>query len=231
MGPGTLYRHFPAKEALFEAVVHERLRHLVDQARLLSGADDPTAALFRILRRVVADTAEKTDLIEALASAGIEVRTTVAASAAELRSEIGHILARAQDSGEIRDDIGIAELMAVLSGVLLVPWRSCSTACGRHRMRIRRSCHPPSTPSCPIYTHRRCWWSIFRHITDTIPGRGHYYGDFGASGRTKVSAVKNVSVIMVMSCDDRWHLTSHESTQTPCASLGNRHATANRGCG
>jgi len=119
VGPGTLYRHFPTKETLFEAVVHERLRHLVDQARLLSGADDPTAALFRILRRVVADAAEKTDLIEALASAGIEVRTTVAASAAELRSEIGHILARAQDSGEIRDDIGIAELMAVLSGVLL----------------------------------------------------------------------------------------------------------------
>jgi AcrR family transcriptional regulator len=119
VGPGTLYRHFPTKEALFEAVVHERLRRLVDQARLLTGADDPGAALFTILRRVVVDAAEKTDLIDALASAGIEVRTTVAASAAELRGEIGHLLTRAQGSGAIRDDIGIAELMAVLSGVLL----------------------------------------------------------------------------------------------------------------
>jgi AcrR family transcriptional regulator len=119
VGPGTLYRHFPTKEALFEAVVHERLRRLVDAARLLGSADDPAAALLTILRQVVADAAEKTDLIDALASAGIEVRTTVAATAAEFRGEIGHILARAQDSGEIRDDIGIAELMAVLSGVLL----------------------------------------------------------------------------------------------------------------
>lgn len=119
VGPGTLYRHFPTKEALIEAVVHERLRSLVDQARLLASTDDPTTALFAILRRVVADAAAKADLVDALASAGIEVRTTVAATSAELRGEIGSLLARAQDSGTVRDDIGTAELMAVLSGVLL----------------------------------------------------------------------------------------------------------------
>ncbi|MFG2022617.1 TetR/AcrR family transcriptional regulator [Streptomyces sp. NPDC048825] len=119
VGPGTLYRHFPTKEALFEAVVHERLRHLVDEARALSRADDPGAALFTILDRVVADAAEKADLIEALAGAGVEVRTTVSATAADLRREIGHILARAQDDGTVRADIGTADLMAVLGGVLL----------------------------------------------------------------------------------------------------------------
>jgi AcrR family transcriptional regulator len=173
VGPGTLYRHFPTKEALFEAVVHERLRHLVDQARLLSSADDPTAALFRILRRVVADAAEKTDLIEALASAGIEVRTTVAASAAELRSEIGHILARAQDNGEIRDDIGIAELMAVLSGVLLALRHPASKGADPQRALailldgLRAA--PPENPAvmppaphtiAPDLRHSRCWWLI-----------------------------------------------------------------------
>jgi AcrR family transcriptional regulator len=157
VGPGTLYRHFPTKEALFEAVVHERLRQLVDQARLLSGADDPTAALFSILRRVVADAAEKTDLIEALASAGIEVRTTVAASAAELRSEIGHLLARAQDKGEIRDDIGIAELMAVLSGVLLALRHPASKGADPQRalailldgLRAAPPENPPALPPAP----------------------------------------------------------------------------------
>lgn len=119
VGPGTLYRHFPTKEALFEAVVHERLRSLVDEARLLANADDPAAALFTILRRVVADAAAKADLVEALASAGVEVRTTVAATSAEFRAEIGSLLARAQHSGKVRDDIGTAELMAVLSGVLV----------------------------------------------------------------------------------------------------------------
>jgi AcrR family transcriptional regulator len=119
VGPGTLYRHFPTKEALFEAVVHERLRRLVDQARALGAAGDPATALFTVLGSIVADAAEKADLIDALASAGIEVRTTVAATAADLRSEIGRILSRAQASGTVRADIGTAELMAALSGVLL----------------------------------------------------------------------------------------------------------------
>ena len=96
-----------------------RSQRLVDQARALRGADDPGAALFTIIDHVVADAAEKADLIDALASAGVDVRTTVAATAADLRREIGHILARAQDGGAVRGDIDIADLMAVLSGVLI----------------------------------------------------------------------------------------------------------------
>jgi Transcriptional regulator SbtR-like, C-terminal domain len=59
------------------------------------------------------------DLIDAIARAGVEVQTTVAAAAVGLRREIGHLLARAQDSGAVRSDIDTADLMAVLSGVLL----------------------------------------------------------------------------------------------------------------
>ena len=119
VGPGTLYRHFPTKEALFEAVVHERLRILVDRARSLNSSDDPGAALFTVIGSVVADAAEKADIVDALAGAGVEVRTAVASTAADLRREIGRLLARAQDSGAVRDDIGTADLMAVMSGVLL----------------------------------------------------------------------------------------------------------------
>jgi AcrR family transcriptional regulator len=119
VGPGTLYRHFPTKEALFEAVVHERLQRLLDQARALRRADDPGTALFTIIDHVVADAVAKADLVDALATAGVDVRTTVSATAADLRSEVGHLLARAQDSGVVRGDIDIADLMAVLSGVLI----------------------------------------------------------------------------------------------------------------
>ena len=119
VGPGTLYRHFPTKEALFEAVVHERLQRLLDQARALRRADDPGTALFTIIDHVVADAVAKADLVDALATAGVDVRTTVSATAADLRSEVGHLLARAQDSGAVRGDIDIADLMAVLSGVLI----------------------------------------------------------------------------------------------------------------
>lgn len=119
VGPGTLYRHFPTKEALFEAVVHERLSPLLGEARSLRCADDPGAALFTMIDRIVADGAAKADLIDAIARAGVEMQTTVAATAADLRREIGHLLARAQDSGAVRSDIDTADLMAVLSGVLL----------------------------------------------------------------------------------------------------------------
>src|ERR1700741_2859748 len=40
VGPGTVYRHFPAKEALFEAVVAARLADLLEDARERAGAAD-----------------------------------------------------------------------------------------------------------------------------------------------------------------------------------------------
>ncbi len=60
VGPGTLYRHFHTKEALFEAVVQDRVRRLVDRARAMRGAEDPTAALFTLLGGIVADASEFT---------------------------------------------------------------------------------------------------------------------------------------------------------------------------
>ena len=41
VGPGTVYRHFPSKEALFEAVVTARITDLVSDARARADADDP----------------------------------------------------------------------------------------------------------------------------------------------------------------------------------------------
>jgi AcrR family transcriptional regulator len=118
VGPGTLYRHFPTKEALFEAVVHERLRQLVDDGRVLSCADDPGSALLEFIDRLVAEAVPKRDLVDALAGAGFDLKTTLAATAADLRNEIGHLLVRAQRRNAIRSDIEIADLMALLSGVM-----------------------------------------------------------------------------------------------------------------
>jgi hypothetical protein len=43
------------------------------------------------------------------------------AKAAQLRREIGRLLSRAQASGAVRDDISIADLMALISGLLFSP--------------------------------------------------------------------------------------------------------------
>ncbi|WP_371673696.1 TetR/AcrR family transcriptional regulator [Streptomyces sp. NBC_00289] len=118
VGPGTLYRHFPTKESLLEAVVQERVRRLVERAQALRHADDPAAALVTVLGQVVEDAAEKADLVDTLAGAGVEVRTALATDVTRLHEAIGHLLVRAQKSGAVRGDIGIADLMAVLGGVL-----------------------------------------------------------------------------------------------------------------
>jgi AcrR family transcriptional regulator len=117
VGPGTLYRHFPTKEALFEAVVHERLRQHLRDARALGSAADAGAALLEFIERLVTEAAAKQDLVDALAGAGVDVRTAVAATARDLRAEIGNLLARAQESGAVRADIDLADLMALVSGL------------------------------------------------------------------------------------------------------------------
>ena len=52
VGPGTVYRHFPAKEALFEAVVTARITDLVNEARVRADAADPGEAFFGFLTRM-----------------------------------------------------------------------------------------------------------------------------------------------------------------------------------
>jgi hypothetical protein len=68
---------------------------------------------------LVAEAAPKRDLVDALRGAGVDVRAAAATTSGELLEEIGRLLARAQREGSVRADIGLAELMALLSGLLI----------------------------------------------------------------------------------------------------------------
>jgi AcrR family transcriptional regulator len=118
LGPGTLYRHFPTKEALVEAVLQDRMRSLLDDARSRAASAYPGAALFGFIDRLIAEAEAKRDLVDALASADVDVATGCAARAADIRDAIGVLLARAQRAGAVRPDVGIAELMGLLSGLM-----------------------------------------------------------------------------------------------------------------
>jgi AcrR family transcriptional regulator len=118
VGPGTLYRHFPTKEALFEAVVQDRLRQLADEGAALARSADAGAAFFTFLDRLAAEAGPKRDLFDALASAGVEAGPAVMATADGLRSQITRLLTQAQQAGAVRADIGRADLTALLSGLL-----------------------------------------------------------------------------------------------------------------
>ena len=119
VGPGTLYRHFPAKEDLFEAVLQDRLQSLADQARSLRDAQDPGAALLGFIDRLIAEAALKQDLVDALASAGTELTARLAEIGAQIRGGIDGLLVRAQASGGIRNDIGVDDLMTIIASMMV----------------------------------------------------------------------------------------------------------------
>lgn len=118
---GTVFRHFPTKAALVEAVFVERLQQLADAARALEGADDPGAAFFEFFGRWAEVSAAKHAFADALASDGVDVDASAARGPypqvrADLLAAVESLLARAQRAGDVRDDIGIAELNAILIG-------------------------------------------------------------------------------------------------------------------
>ncbi len=110
VGPGTVYRHFPTKEALFQAVVTARVADLVAHAR--HGATDPDAgaAFFGFLARLGTEGAAKRDMSDAIAVPG-PLRD-------DLHDALTVLLTRAQDSGAVRPEVTTADLVAMVKGLL-----------------------------------------------------------------------------------------------------------------
>src|SRR5579859_7375871 len=66
VGIGTLFRHFPTKEALLEAVFVARLQHLTEDARRLSSGDDPGEAFATFFAQIITESRTKLPLATAL---------------------------------------------------------------------------------------------------------------------------------------------------------------------
>src|ERR1700761_4704010 len=109
VGAGTVYRHFPSKEALFEAVITARVEDLVADARARSAADEPGPAFFGFLGRVAAEASAKRDLPDAIAIPG-PLQDAMHAC-------LGQLLAQAQAAGRVRPGITAADLIVLLKGV------------------------------------------------------------------------------------------------------------------
>jgi AcrR family transcriptional regulator len=116
VGIGTVFRHFPTKEALLEAIVTARMQRLTDEAEAQVGAADPGEAFYAVFERMVDQTATKRVLIDALARAGVDVTNVVAPFVTALRHAVGELLGRAQAAGAVRTDVGIPEIIALLMG-------------------------------------------------------------------------------------------------------------------
>src|ERR1700744_3158583 len=70
VGAGTVYRHFPSKEAPFEAVISARIEDLVADAQARAATGEPGPAFFGFLGRIADEAAGKRDLPDAIAIPG-----------------------------------------------------------------------------------------------------------------------------------------------------------------
>jgi AcrR family transcriptional regulator len=119
VGVGTVYRHFPTKEALFEAIVVARLEALIDRAGELSTADDAGEALFTFISELVDLAVKKKDLTDELARAGVQSEDLVAGVKEQLEQSFEVLLQRAQAAGTVRPDINRSDVSALVMGTCM----------------------------------------------------------------------------------------------------------------
>jgi len=117
VGIGTLYRHFPTREALYEAVYRREVDQLGDLAEQLKAEASPVDALRRWMRCVVEFVATKKGMSAALALAAHSPSELHAYSFDRLTKAAAALLDRAVATGEIRSDIGPDDLLRTLVGM------------------------------------------------------------------------------------------------------------------
>jgi len=120
VGIGTLYRHFPTREALVEAVYHDQVERLHSGAQELLAAHPPARAL-RLWMDLFADWAATkrgmTDTLRAMIASGA---IAFAETRAELVAVVRALLEAGASSGDIRGDVDADDVVASLAGILTV---------------------------------------------------------------------------------------------------------------
>ena len=117
VGAGTVYRHFPTKEALFQAVITDRMRHIIADGNALLESQLPGEALYTFMRSMVLQWgAADRGLVEALAGVGIDVNDAVPEAEAEFMRLLADLLGAAQRAGTARQDVTVPEVKTLMVG-------------------------------------------------------------------------------------------------------------------
>ncbi|WP_457938329.1 TetR/AcrR family transcriptional regulator [Mesorhizobium sp. 10J20-29] len=117
VGIGTLYRHFPTREALFQAVYRREVDQLVELAAKLAREEAPFEALRHWLHAQIGMVATKKGMLAALNPVLDGSSDIYACSQARIGQTVGDLMARASAAGVIRDDIAPEDLMRAVIGM------------------------------------------------------------------------------------------------------------------
>ena len=118
VGVGTVYRHFPTKDALLAELIRLKLTGLRDLARRkLAECGDPWEAFVGFLREqaeVVAKDAAQQQLIWVDSE---ESRKRTAPLREEVNEAVGELIRRAQEAGEVRPDLKVDDVRTFMCGL------------------------------------------------------------------------------------------------------------------
>jgi AcrR family transcriptional regulator len=117
VGIGTLYRHFPSREALYEAVYRREVDQLTELSRQLSVDLPALAGLRRWIQALVEFVATKKGMAAALALAAHKPPELMAYTSTRLCEAIETLLRPAVGTGEIRRDISAEDMLRTVIGL------------------------------------------------------------------------------------------------------------------
>jgi AcrR family transcriptional regulator len=118
VGIGTLYRHFPTREALLEALLDSNFEDLRARAEeLLDSPRAPQDALLEWLTELAAGARTYVGLPESIMAALADENSTLHASCAAMRTSCARLLDRAQKAGTVRSGVTASEVIALAVGL------------------------------------------------------------------------------------------------------------------
>jgi AcrR family transcriptional regulator len=118
VGVGTVYRHFPTKEALLSELVREKFRLLTEGARrALDRPGDPFDSLAEWMRESASQLERDATMQQALAGAGEQIWLEATAEHDELMEVSEQLLERGRAAGTIRSDATPPDIGMLMCGL------------------------------------------------------------------------------------------------------------------
>ena len=114
VGTGTVSRHFPTKEALYIAIVRDRIERVVERGRARTASEDPGTAFFEFFETTVDEFAANLGLADALAGAGFDMHAVASGAKHDVIGILGDLLRRAQKVGAVRKGIEVDDIKALM---------------------------------------------------------------------------------------------------------------------
>jgi AcrR family transcriptional regulator len=120
VGIGTLYRHFPSREALVEAIYRAELAEVAAAAGELLERHPPRTALRRWMDRYAAFVAAKRGMAESLHAIFDSGALQPSQTRDSIVGAVGTLLRAGADDGSLRPDVHADDVVASLLGIFLV---------------------------------------------------------------------------------------------------------------